>query len=59
VKGVTSPGACWAVDVKVEKSNSDQLRKGSITHFWGTRQDAEADAAMIAEGNYFYKGTDL
>src|SRR5262245_24182682 len=58
VRGVKDPGPCWAVDVKVEKSDSDQLRLGSITHFFGTRQDADADAAKIAEGNTYYKGTD-
>jgi hypothetical protein len=57
VKGITAPGPCWAVDVKVERSNSVRLREGSITHYWGTKQDADADAAMIAEGNYFYKDT--
>jgi hypothetical protein len=34
-KGVTSSGACWAIDVKVERSSSHTLREGSITHFLG------------------------
>jgi hypothetical protein len=33
-------------------------REGSITQLLGARHDAEADAVMIADGNYFYKGTD-
>jgi hypothetical protein len=57
VKGITTPGPCWAVDVKVERSNSVRLREGSITHYWGTKQDADADAPMITEGNHFYKDT--
>jgi hypothetical protein len=46
------------VDVKVERSSSHTLREGSITHYWASRDDAEADAAIIAKGNYFYKNTD-
>jgi hypothetical protein len=52
VHGITEAGDCWAVDVKVEGSNSVQLREGSITHYWSTRQDAEAGKARIARGDY-------
>ena len=57
VHDITAPGPCWAVDVKAERSRSFHLREGSITHYWDKKHDAEADAAMIAEGNYFYKDT--
>ncbi|WP_285032136.1 hypothetical protein [Mycolicibacterium sp. lyk4-40-TYG-92] len=57
VQGITSPGDCWAVDAKVENSNSHQLRAGSIVRFWGTREAAEADAARIRAGEEFYKNT--
>lgn len=57
VQGITSPGDCWAVDAKVENSNSHQLRAGSIVRFWGTREAAEADAATIRAGEEFYKDT--
>ena len=55
VHGITAPGEFWAVDAKVERSNSDRLRDGSIARFWSTKQDAEADAARIAAGKSFYK----
>jgi hypothetical protein len=57
VYGITAPGPCWAVDAKVEKSNSRQLREGSIVRCWRTRQEAETDAALIKQGRLFYKDT--
>ena len=55
VDGITGPGPCWAVDAKVEKSNSRELSEGSIVRYWGTRHAADADAALIARGKLFYK----
>lgn len=57
VHGITVPGLCWAVDAKVETSNSRQLHEGSIVRYWQTRSEAEADAASIAQGGEFYKDT--
>src|SRR5690349_5334138 len=59
VHGITKPGMYWAVDAKVENSNSSQLREGSIARYWSTRGAAEADAALIARGKLFYKDTGL
>lgn len=55
VDGITGPGPCWAVDAKVEKSNSRELSQGSIVRYWGTRHAADADAALITRGLLFYK----
>lgn len=57
VCGITGPGPCWAVDAKVERSNSYQLRDGSIVRYWRTREEAETDAALIKRGRLFYKET--
>jgi hypothetical protein len=57
VYGIKSEGPCWAVDARVENSNSRQLREGSIARYWSTHQQAEADAALIARGLLFYKDT--
>lgn len=57
VHGITQAGDFWAVEAKVEGSNSRRLREGAIVRFWGTKQDADADAAAIREGSKFYKDT--
>ena len=38
VYGIASEGPCWAVDARVENSNSRQLREGSIARYWSTHQ---------------------
>ena len=57
VHGITEPGDYWALDVKVENSNSRRLQQGSIARFWRTREDADQDAAAIRRGERFYKNT--
>lgn len=54
VHGVSAPGVCWAVDAKVERGEKG-LADGSIVRFWGSKEDAEADATRISEGKSFYK----
>ena len=58
VYGITSPGLYWAVDAKVERSNHHQLREGAIVRYWRTKEQAEADSALIRRGRLYYKQTD-
>ena len=50
VHDITAPGNYWAVDAKVERSNSAHLRDGSIARYWATKQPADADVSRIAQG---------
>jgi hypothetical protein len=58
VHDITSPGPCWAVDAKVERSSRTHLRSGAIVRYWNTRAGADADAALIKRGMLRYKDTD-
>lgn len=57
VHGILEPGTYWAVDARVENSDSTQLREGSIVRYWRTRNEADADAAGINRGEKFYKSS--
>lgn len=57
VHGISEPGTYWAVDVKVENSDSTALREGSMARYWRTGADAELDAAAINRGEKFYKSS--
>jgi hypothetical protein len=57
VHDITEPGHYWAVDAKVEGSNSRHLREGAIARFWRSEQDAQADADQIRYGSRYYKNS--
>ena len=58
VKGVTSPGACWAGGCQGRAEQQPHTARRLDNPLLGLVTTRRRTQPMITEGNYFHKGTD-